>query len=227
MEDVKSAVSKFLTIDQIKAMAERLDANAGDLLLIVAGETMVVNTALGELRREMGNRLNLADPNRLAFAFIKGFPLLRWDKKDGRWDSEHHPFTAPWNEDMALLETEPGKVRGKHYDVVLNGYEIGGGSIRIHTAELQRSVFRLLGHCDEDIEDRFGHMIEAFAYGAPPHGGIALGIDRVVMILAGEESIRDVIAFPKNQSAMDLTFNAPSSVSKEQLADLHISLKEE
>ena len=227
IEEVRSAAAKFLTMDQIRALAERLDANVGDLLLVVAGEPMVVNMALGELRREMGYRLKLADPNMLAFAFIKNFPLLRWDTKEGRWDSEHHPFTAPWNEDMALLKTKPEKVRGKHYDMICNGYEIGGGSIRIHTAELQRRVFRLLGYRDEEIEDRFGHMLEAFTYGAPPHGGIALGIDRIVMILAGEESIREVIAFPKNQSAMDLTFNAPSSVAEEQLADLHIRLREE
>jgi len=227
IEEVKSSAAKFLTLGQVREMAERLDANVGDLLLIVAGEPMVVNTALGELRREMGYRLKLADPNMLAFAFIKNFPLLRWDEKEGRWDSEHHPFTAPWNEDVALLKTEPGKVRGKHYDMICNGYEIGGGSIRIYTAELQRTVFRLLGYRDEEIDDRFGHMLEAFTYGAPPHGGIALGIDRIVMILAGEESIREVIAFPKNQSVMDLTFNAPSPVVEEQLADLHIRLREE
>ena len=227
MEKVRSAAAKFLTSGHVRAMAEHLKANMGDLLLVVAGETAVVNMALGALRQELGQRLELPDPTMLAFAYIRDFPLLRRDEKAGRWDSEHHPFTAPWSEDVALLSTAPGQARGKHYDMVCNGYEIGGGSIRIHTAELQRTIFRLLGYSDDDIDDRFGHMLEAFAYGAPPHGGIALGIDRIVMILAGEESIREVIAFPKNQSAMDLTFNAPSSVVEQQLADLHIRLRDE
>jgi aspartyl-tRNA synthetase len=187
----------------------------------------VVNLALGELRQEMGARLKLAEPNTLAFAYIKNFPLFRWDEEAGRWDSEHHPFTKPWDEDIPLIDTDPGKVRSKHYDMVCNGYEIGGGSLRIHTAELQRKVFRLLGYRDEEIEERFGHMLEAFEYGAPPHGGIALGIDRIVMLLAGRETIREVIAFPKTQSALDLTFNAPSPVSEAQLAELHIELREE
>jgi len=227
MEKVRSAAAKFLTLDEVKEMARRLEANMGDLLLIVAGDAKVVNLALGELRREMGTRLKLAEPNTLAFAYIKNFPLFRWDEEAGRWDSEHHPFTRPWDEDIPLIDTDPGKVRGKHYDMICNGYEIGGGSLRIHTAELQRKVFRLLGYRDEEIDERFGHMLEAFEYGAPPHGGIALGIDRIVMLLAGRETIREVIAFPKTQSAVDLTFNAPSPVSEEQLAELHIELREE
>ncbi|GAI32718.1 unnamed protein product, partial [marine sediment metagenome] len=159
--------------------------------------------------------------------YIENFPLLRWDEEARRWESEHHPFTAPWDEDVPLLDTAPEKVRGKHYDLVCNEYEIGGGSLRIHTAELQRRIFRLLGYSDEETSERFGHMLEAFEYGAPPHGGIALGIDRIVMLLAGEETIREVIAFPKNQSAADLTFNAPSPVTEEQLAELHLRLREE
>ena len=155
------------------------------------------------------------------------FPLLRRDKEAGRWESEHHPFTAPWDEDVPLLDSAPEKVRGKHYDVVCNGYEIGGGSIRIHTAELQRKVFRLLGYNDEEIDERFGHMLEAFDYGAPPHGGIALGLDRIVMLLAGEETIREVIAFPKNQNAVDLMVNAPSLVTEEQLDQLNLHLRSE
>jgi aspartyl-tRNA synthetase len=186
-----------------------------------------VHNALGTLRLEIGHRLNLADPTVLSFAFIKNFPLLRRNAETGNWDSEHHPFTRPWDEDLPLLDTAPEKVRGKHYDMVCNGYEIGGGSLRIHTAELQRKVFRLLGYRDEEIEERFGHMLEAFAYGAPPHGGIALGIDRIVMLLAGRETIREVIAFPKTQNAIDLTFNAPAPVTEEQLAELHIQLREE
>jgi len=223
---VKSVAAKFLTLEQIEQMAQRLGANMGDLLLIVAGQPERINLVLDELRREMGHRLKLDDPNLLAFGFIVGFPLLQRDA-GGQWQPMHHPFTAPRDEDAPLLDTAPEKVRGRHYDIVCNGYEIGGGSIRIHTGELQRKVFRLLGYGDDEIEERFGHLLEAFDYGAPPHGGIALGIDRLVMILAGEETIREVIAFPKTQEATDLTFNAPSVVTKEQLAELHIRLLEE
>ncbi len=227
IEMVRSVAAKFLTLDQIKQMAERLGANMGDLLLIVAGEPKVVNMVLGELRREMGERLKLAASDLLTFGYIRSFPLLKWNKETGRWESEHHPFTTPRDEDMSLLDASPEKVRGKHYDMICNGYEIGGGSLRIHTAELQRKVFRLLGYSDAEIDAQFGHMLEAFEYGAPPHGGIALGIDRIVMLLAGEKTIREVIAFPKNQSAADLTLNAPSPVSDEQLAELHLRLREE
>ena len=227
IETVKSAAAKFLTIDQIKEIARRLDARQGDLLLLVAGDTGVVNTALGGLRQEMGYRLKLTEPDRLAFAFIVDFPLLKRDDNAGRWQSLHHPFTAPRDEDIPLLDTAPERVRAKSYDVICNGYEIGGGSLRIFTAELQRNIFRLLGYGDEAIEELFGHMLEAFDYGAPPHGGIALGLDRIVMLLAGEETIREVIAFPKSQNATDLTFRAPSPVTGEQLAELHIRLSEE
>jgi len=224
---VKSVAAKFLTLEQIKQMAQRLGAGMGDLLLIVAGQPERINVVLDELRREMGHQLKLDDPNLLAFGFIVDFPLLQRDTGEGRWQSMHHPFTAPRDEDAFLLDTAPEKVRGRHYDVVCNGYEIGGGSIRIHTRELQRKVFRLLGYRDNDIEERFGHLLEAFEYGAPPHGGIALGIDRLVMILAGEETIREVIAFPKTQEAADLMFNAPSAVDEEQLAELHLRLRDE
>jgi len=227
IEEVKSVAARFLTIDQIKHMAQRLGADTGDLLLIVAGKPELVDMALSELRQEMGKRLKLADPKLFTFAFVVDFPLLKWDEEAKRWDSEHHPFTAPWDEDIPLLDSAPQKARGRHYDVVCNGYEIGGGSIRIHTGELQRKIFKLLGYRDEEIDSRFGHMLEAFQYGAPPHGGIAMGLDRIVMLLAGEETIREVIAFPKNQSAADLTFDAPSPVSEEQLAELHLRLREE
>ncbi len=227
IEMVKSVATKFLTLDQVKRMAERLQANMGDLLLIVAGETGLVNAVLGELRRQMGYRLGLADPNELAFAFIVDFPLLERDAKTGRWQSVHHPFTMPKTEDIPLLDSDPGKVRARCYDFVCNGYEVSSGSIRIHISELQKKIFRILGYNDEEIQERFGHLLEAFEYGAPPHGGIAPGIDRVVMLLAGEENIREVVAFPKNQSAMDLTFNAPAPVTEEQLAELHISLRHE
>ncbi len=227
IEMVKSVAAKFLTLDQIKQMAGCSGAKGGDLLLIIAGKEKLVDRVLGELRQEMGHRLELADPDLFVFAFVQDFPLLRWDEEAGRWDSEHHLFTAPWDEDVPLLDSSPEKVRGRHYDVVCNGYEIGGGSIRIHTVELQRKVFGLLGYSDEEMDARFGHMLEAFEYGAPPHGGIALGLDRIVMLLAGEETIREVIAFPKTQGAIDLTFDAPSPVTEEQLAELHLRLREE
>jgi len=226
IEMVKSVAAKFLTLDQIKQIAKRLDANMGDLLLIVAGKPALVNTVLGELRREMGHRLKLDNPHLLAFAFIIDFPLLKRNK-GGQWEPMHHPFTAPKDKDIPLVDTAPEKALGKHYDIICNGCEIAGGSLRIYTSELQRKIFRLLGYRDEEIEERFGHLLEAFDYGAPPHGGIAPGIDRVVMLLAGEETIREVIAFPKTQEAADLTFNAPSSVSERQLDELHLCLRDD
>jgi len=227
LDDAKSVVSKFLSLEQVKRMAKLFGAKAGDLLLIIAGKPRLVDNVLSELRLEVGRRLKLADPKLFSFAFVRQFPLLRWDDEVGRWEAEHHPFTSPWEEDIALLESAPEKVRGKHYDIVCNGYEIGGGSVRIHQSDLQRQIFRLSGYSDKEIDERFGHMLEAFQYGAPPHGGIAIGLDRVVMLLAGEETIREVIAFPKNQAAVDLTFNAPSSVSQQQLKELHLRLREE
>jgi aspartyl-tRNA synthetase len=226
-DKVKSVAAKYLTLDEVEEIARRLGADVGDLLLIVAGKPDLVNTVLGELRQEIGRRLELADSHCFAFAFVHDFPLLYRNEKEVRWEPMHHPFTAPRDEDAALLDTAPEKVRGKHYDIICNGYEIGGGSIRIYTAELQKKIFRLLGYSDQEIEERFGHLLEAFDYGAPPHGGIALGIDRVVMLLAGEETIREVIAFPKTQEAADLTFKAPAPVTEEQLAELHLRLREE
>jgi len=227
METVKSVAAKHLTIEQIKQMAVRLNAGVGDLLLIVAGKPEIVSTALGELRLDMGRRLELLDPNLFTFAFIIDFPLFSWNADRKCWDTMHHPFTSPRVEDSAFLETEPGKVRGRHYDMVCNGFEIAGGSIRIHQSEVQRVVFRLLGYTDDEINDRFGHLLEAFEYGAPPHGGVASGIDRFVMLLAGEDSIREVIPFPKNQNAVDAAFGAPATVSKEQLDELHLIIREE
>jgi aspartyl-tRNA synthetase len=224
METVRSVAAKFLTLDQIKQMVDRLSVNMGDLLLIIAGKPEIVNTVLGELRQEMGRQLKLASPDFLAFAFIVDFPLLGRDKETGRWESMHHPFTAPRDEDASSLDTAPEKVRGKHYDVICNGYEIAGGSIRIHTSKLQRKIFGLLGYSHEETDELFGHLLEAFDYGAPPHGGIAAGIARIVMLLAGEENIREVIPFPKNQSAVDLTFGAPAPITEKQLAELHLCL---
>jgi len=225
-EQVRSVATKYLTIGQVKEMLSRFEAKAGALVLIVAGETAVVQRVLDELRREMGQRLNLADPNLLAFVFIVDYPLLEWNGETRLWEPMHHPFTAPWEEDVPLLDTAPSKVRARHYDIVCNGYELSSGSIRIHTRQLQEKIFHLLGYSDEEVEERFGHLLEALEYGAPPHGGIAPGIDRVVMLLAGGQNIREVIAFPKNQGAIDVMSNAPSPVSEEQLDELHLKLKD-
>jgi aspartyl-tRNA synthetase len=224
---VKSVAAKHLTLDQIREMAQRCRADKGDLLLIVAGQENEIYPALDVLRREMGRRLELADPDTLAFAFVVDFPMFIHSEETGKWEAIHHPFTHPRFEDIPLLDSSPGEVIGQNYDIICNGYELASGSIRIHNADLQRKIFGLMGYTDEEIDSLFGHMLEAFEYGAPPHGGIAPGIDRTVMLLAGEETIREVIAFPKTQSAMDLTFKAPSPVTEEQLKELHIDLREE
>jgi aspartyl-tRNA synthetase len=224
---VASAAAKFLTPEQIEQMAESLRAKEGDLILIVAEKPSVAAKALGELRQEMGYRLGLADPNLLAFCFVVGYPLLEWNEGEGHWQPMHHPFTAPWDEDIPLLDTAPERVRAKHYDIVCNGSELSSGSIRIHTSELQKKIFRLLAYSEEEIGERFGHLLEAFDYGAPPHGGVAPGIDRMVMLLAGEENIREVIPFPKSKSATDLMTSAPAAVSQEQLHELHLRLWDE
>jgi len=223
---VKSVAAKHLTLEQVKEITRRLNAKPGDLLLIVAGDDEQVCRALDKLRLEMGHRLGLAAEDLFAFCFVIDFPLFLWDREANHWQPMHHPFTSPKQADIPLLDTEPAKVGGRHYDLVLNGYEIAGGSIRIHTADLQRQVFRLMGYSDQDVDERFGHLLEAFNYGAPPHGGVAAGIDRILMLLAGEETIREVIPFPKNQNAVDLLFQAPSPVAEEQLIDLHLCMRE-
>jgi aspartyl-tRNA synthetase len=227
LDMVKSVAAKYLTLDQVKEMARCLGASMGDLLLIAAGQAKLVNTVLGELRQEMGRRLKLLAPDFLAFGFLIDFPLVERDPVTGQLAPVRHPFTLPREEDVPLLDTAPDKVLSRSYDVICNGYELGGGSLRIHSSDLQRKVFRARGYTDDEIKELFGHMLEAFEYGAPPHGGIALGLDRIVMLLAGEGTIREVIAFPKNQSAIDLTLNAPSSVTEEQLKELHLRLREE
>jgi aspartyl-tRNA synthetase len=226
-DKVKSVAAKYLTAEQLKEIVSRFEAKAGDLILIVAGEAKMVDKVLDELRREMGRRLGLIDPNLLVFFFVVDFPLLDWNAETKLWEPMHHPFTSPREEDMPLLDKDPARVRARHYDIVCNGYELSSGSIRIHTRELQQKIFRLLGYSDEEIEARFGHMLEAFDYGAPPHGGIAPGIDRVVMLLAGADNIREVIAFPKNQSAIDVMSDSPSAVSQAQLDELHLKLADE
>ena len=223
-EVTRSVLDKFLNGKQRGEVASRFGAGEGDLLLIIAGETKMVEEALGALRGEMARRLELLDPNLLVFCYILDYPLLE-KGEGGRWEPMHHPFTAPRDEDIPLLDSAPERVYAKHYDLVCNGCELSSGSIRIHARELQEKIFKLLGYGEAEVEQRFGHLLEAFEYGAPPHGGIAPGIDRVVMLLAGEESIRDVIAFPKNKSAMDVMFDAPSELPEEQLKELHLRLR--
>jgi aspartyl-tRNA synthetase len=222
-EHSTSILHKHLTTEQRESIMQRFEASDGDLILIVAGETPVAEESLGALRQEMAQRLELLDPNALVFCFILDYPLLE-KGADGRWEPMHHPFTSPKDEHIPLLASNPEEVHAKHYDLVCNGCELSSGSIRIHDSALQEKIFKLLGYSQDEIKRRFGHLIEAFQYGAPPHGGIAPGIDRVVMLLAGEETIREVIPFPKNKSAVDMMFDAPSEVSEEQLKDLHLKL---
>jgi len=220
----RGPLAKHLSASEVRGIIQRMDAQVGDLVLIMADQPTVVAEALGSLRVEMGHRLNLLDDDLLGFAWVTEFPLLKWDEEEGRYAAEHHPFTAPFDEDLPLLETNPEKVRAKAYDIVANGYEIGGGSIRIHQRDLQNRMFRAIGVGEEEARAQFGHLLDAFEFGAPPHGGIAPGIDRLVMLLAGEPNIREVMAFPKSQSAVDLMTQAPSAISQKQLKELHIKL---
>ncbi|AST59201.1 aspartyl-tRNA synthetase [Thermoanaerobacterium thermosaccharolyticum] len=221
----RSQISKFLKDDEMTQVVNVMEAEKGDLILIVADKNnMVVYDALGHLRLEMGKRYNLIDESKYEFLWVVDFPLLEYSEEEKRFVAMHHPFTAPKDEDIEMLDKDPGRVRAKAYDIVLNGMEIGGGSIRIHDTELQKKMFKVLGFTDEDAEARFGFLLNAFKYGAPPHGGIAYGLDRLTMILAGTDNIRDVIAFPKTQNACDLMSDAPSEVSKEQLDELHIKV---
>lgn len=223
----RSSFVKFLSESAKSEILTRLDGQPGDLLLFVADRPEVVFESLGRLREEMRDRLGLVDQNVLGFCWVIDFPLVLWNEGEQRWDPSHHLFTSPMFEDIDMLDEDPSKVRGQQYDLVLNGYEIAGGSIRIHNAELQEKIFKLIGLDMDVARERFGHMLEAFSYGTPPHGGIAPGIDRLCMLLAGEPNIREVIAFPKNQSARDLMGNAPSTVEPVQLEELHIRLVEE
>jgi len=220
----RSSFVKFLT-DKAKTQIQKLmDAKPGDLLLFVADTPAIVFESLGQLREKLRDRLELVDQNTLGFCWVIDFPLVNYNNDEGRWDPSHHLFTSPMMEDIKNLEKDPSLVRGQQYDLVLNGYEIGGGSIRIHDAALQEKIFGLIGLDMEVARERFGHMLQAFSYGTPPHGGIASGIDRLCMLLANEPNIREVIAFPKNQSARDLMGNAPSPVEPEQMEELHIKL---
>ena len=220
-----SSVNKFYNEEDLKSIANKFNAKKGDLILVMSGEINKVRAQLSALRMELGNRLGLRKDNEFAPLWVVDFPLLEWDEETGRYHAMHHPFTSPKEEDIRLLETEPGKVRANAYDLVLNGNEIGGGSIRIFNQELQSKMFDLLGFTKEDAEAQFGFLMNAFKYGAPPHGGLAFGFDRLVAILDGNEVIRDYIAFPKNNSGRDVMIDAPSPVHKEQLDELSIQVK--
>ncbi len=221
-EKLTSPIEKFLPAAMQPALRQRLSAEAGDLLLIVADKEDVVCQCLGALRVHLATTLGLVDATRRDFriAWVVDFPSFIWDEEEKRWAANHHPFTAPRNEDLALLESEPAKVRAKAYDLVINGYEVGGGSIRIHSPEVQSRMFARLGMSPEQARQRFGFLLDALKFGAPPHGGIALGLDRLSMILAGTSNIRDVIAFPKNQKARDLMTGRTAPVDAKQLKEL-------
>ena len=220
----KSSVDKFYDQDDLKKWAEATNAKAGDLILVLSGNAHKTRTQLSALRMEVATRLGLRKPDEFAPLWVVDFPLLEWDEESGRYHAMHHPFTSPKPEDMKLIETEPGKVRANAYDMVLNGNEIGGGSIRIHDKDLQSRMFSLLGFTPEQAEAQFGFLMNAFQFGAPPHGGLAFGLDRLVAILGGQETIRDFIAFPKNNSGRDMMIDAPSTIDEAQLQELHIKL---
>jgi aspartyl-tRNA synthetase len=220
--ELEAPVARHLTVDERGALVQAFGAEPGDLILLVAGMPSVAHGALDGLRREVGRRLGRAGAADLAFSWVVDFPLLKWDAEEERWSSEHHPFTSPLPEDRERLESDPGSVRASCYDLVCNGWELGSGSLRIHQRALQERILALLGFAPAQAEASFGHLMEAFEYGAPPHGGFAVGIDRLVAILAGTDTIRDVIAFPKTRQASDLTMRAPSPVAQAQLDELHL-----
>jgi aspartyl-tRNA synthetase len=223
-DGVQSPIAKFLAPELLARFWARMGGEADDLVLLCVDTPKTAPDVMGRIRLRFGQDLGLIDPNAVAVTWVTDFPLLEWDEKEKRWSAMHHPFTAPRDEDLPLFETDPGKIRAKAYDLAINGAEVGGGSIRIHRREVQNQMFQALGIGPEEAKAKFGFLLDALEFGTPPHGGIAFGLDRLVMILTGAESIRDVVAFPKTQKAQDLMTKAPSPVDPAQLKELHITL---
>lgn len=222
--EIRSSVSKVLTADEIQEIIKLTDSKAGDLICIVSGKSSTVYTVLGALRCELAKKLDLIDESKFAFLWITEFPLFEYSEEEQRYVAMHHPFTSPLPEDIDKVESDPANCRANAYDIVLNGYEVGGGSIRIHDNKLQQTMFKALGFTEESAQERFGFLLDAFKYGAPPHGGLAYGLDRLAMLICGTDNIKDVIAFPKVQNASCLMSQAPDFVEPQQLKDLDIDI---
>ena len=223
-DKITSSVNKFFSHEELQEIAEAFSAGAGDLILIISDKKQVVFDSLGFLRRHIAGELGLLDDNRYELLWVVDFPLYEYDEETGQYHPKHHPFTSPRPEDLDILESEPGRVRAQAYDIVLNGVELGGGSIRIHDRMLQERMFHVLGLSQEEVKENFGFLVEAFKYGTPPHGGLAYGLDRLVMLLTHQDSIREVIAFPKNQAAQCMVSEAPGAAKPEQLSELGLSI---